>query len=360
MPRRLLFRPARLSWGEGLFFLALFVLLPLLSDVEFTLNEAPAGGLSRSLLLQRLVYGLLSLPPYGLYYVLVLPLLLRARYSWFGLLTLGFFGGLSVYTHYILYGLMQHLPFLPASLGQAAARYQQAQPWLHVSVVYVTRELLVLTALAYYRHAAQQQELLQAFQQQQLQAELRQLKQHLQPHFFFNTLNSIYSLALQQSPLTAPLVAQHADIMRHMLYYAQAPTVSVAQEVAFLRNYLAVEAVRYASTHAISFDTQGQPTGAVIAPLLLLPFLENAFKHGLQPALTPGYVHVLLVLFEQELVLEARNSIPPAGTPPTLGGGLGLATVSKRLALLYPQRHTLEISEEATAYSVRLTIQLTG
>lgn len=362
MLRRLLVRPARLRWGEGLFFLALFVLLPLLSDVEFALNEAPAGGLSWSLLLQRLVYGLLSWPPYGLYYVLVLPLLLRARYGWFGFWTLAFFGGLSVYTHYILYGLIQYLPFLPTSLSQAAARYQQAQPWLHVSVVYVMRELLVLTTLAYYRHAASQQQQLQALRQQQLQAELSQLKEHLQPHFFFNTLNSIYSLALQQSPHTAPLVAQHADIMRHMLYYAQAPTVAVAQEVAFLRNYLAVEAVRYAPTHAISFDTQGQSAGAVIAPLLLLPFLENAFKHGLQPALSPGYVHVLLVLFEQELVLEVRNSIPPAGTPstPTLGGGLGLATVTKRLALLYPQRHTLEISEEATAYSVRLSFRLAG
>jgi hypothetical protein len=350
-------RPARLHRGEVLFFLALFLVLPLLSDVEFALNEPGAGGLRYSLLLERLVFGGLLLPPYVLYYQLVLPLLLRARYAWFGLLTIGFVLGLNAYTVYVVYGLAQHLPFLPAAVGRAAARYQRAPVWLHVSVAYVMRELLVLTALAYYRHAARQQRRVQDLQQQQLQAELIQLKQHLQPHYFFNTLNSIYALALQQSPQTAPLVAQHADIMRHMLYDAQAPTVPVAQEIAFLRNYLAVEAVRYASTHAISFDTQGENQPAVIAPLLLLPFLENAFKHGLQPAHTPGYLHALLVVLEQELVLEVRNSKPPVGKAGPTGGGLGLATATKRLNLLYPQRHLLEITEEPTAYSVRVTIR---
>lgn len=355
---RALPRPIRLSWGEGLFFFALFVCLPLLSDVEFALDEASAGSLNRALLWQRLCQGIFLLPPYVLYYQLVLPLLLRARYGWFGLLTLGFFLGLSVYTQYVLYGLLQHLPFLPRSVSQAAARAQHARPWLHVSVAYVTRELLVLMALAYSRYAASQQQQLQALQRQQLQAELSQLKQHLHPHFFFNTLNSIYALALQQSPQTAPLVAQHADIMRHMLYYAQAPTVSLAQEIAFLHNYVQVEAVRYAATHVISFDTQGQPASVAIAPLLLLPFIENAFKHGLQPALAPGYLHILVVVFEQELVLEARNSKAPATRTNLATGGLGLASVTKRLALLYPQRHTLEINDEATAYSVRLSIQL--
>jgi len=358
MLRHSFFRPFRFSRGEAVFFLVLFLVLPLLSDVEFTLNEPGADAISSSLLLQRLVFGSLLLPPYLLYYLLVLPLLLRARYGWFSLLTLGFFLGLNAYTVYVVYGLAQHLPFLPAAIGRTAARYQQAPTWLHMSVVYVTRELLVLTALAYYRHAARQQRRVQDLLQQQLQAELSQLKHHLQPHFFFNTLNSIYALALQQSPQTAPLVAQHADIMRHMLYYAQAPTVPVAQEIAFLRNYLAVESVRYASTHAISLDTQGENQGAVIAPLLLLPFLENAFKHGLQPARSPGYLHALLVVLEQELVLEVRNSKPPLEEPATSGGGLGLATATKRLALLYPQRHTLEITDEADTYNVRVTIQL--
>ena len=236
---------------------------------------------------------------------------------------------------------------------------QLARPLLHVSVVYVTRELLVLTALAYYQHAARQQRQLQELRQQTLQAELSQLKQQLHPHFFFNTLNSIYALALEQSPRTAPLVAQHADIMRHMLYHAQAPTVPVAQEIAFLRNYLQVEAVRYAATHRILFEAQAAASTAELAPLLLLPFLENAFKHGLQQALTPGYLLVVLVLFEQELVLEVANSKPAASTGKPASSGLGLATVTKRLALLYPQRHTLQLVDEPTAYRVRLTLQLT-
>ena len=121
-------RPARLRWGEGFFFLILFLVLPVLSDVEFVLNEASATGLHGTLLVERLVYGLLSLPPYALYYVWVLPLLLHGRYGWFALLTLGFFVGLSAYTQYVLYGLVQHLPFLPAALTQAAARYQLARP----------------------------------------------------------------------------------------------------------------------------------------------------------------------------------------------------------------------------------------
>lgn len=193
--------------------------------------------------------------------------------------------------------------FLPESLLVSARRWYSSSVILHFSLVYILRELIMVSALGYYRQSAAQRQRLHALTQHQLQTELDSLKTQLQPHFFFNTLNNIYSLALQQSIRTAPLIARHADIMRYILYRAKRQRVPLTEEVKFLTDYVAVESLRFSDQATIQFDTQGIHDRVCIEPLLPLPFIDNTFKHGLRQDIHGGFVHIVLVLIETELML---------------------------------------------------------
>ena len=184
-------------------------------------------------------------------------------------------------------------------------------------------------------------------------SELTYLKAQLQPHFFFNTLNNIYSLALIQSKDTAPLVAKLAEMMRYILYKSDEKLVSLKEEVAFLQNYVEVERIRYRSAIKINFETQGIDEESKISPLLLLPFIENAFKHGIEEEEKDGFVNIIICKTEDELTLEVSNSI--AKTKENLGG-IGLVNVKKRLEILYPNSHLLAIENDGIVYNVNLTL----
>lgn len=348
----------RLTRSEVAFFLVVFVVSPVVSDLEYTLNREPGSQLSSSQELIRTVYGILQALPFVLYYKLILPYLFRRRPLRFIALLVLFLALLDSYTKYAVYGGLANAWFLPKAITGPARVYYQAGVWLHFSLVYVARELFVVSVLGYHFQLMQQQRQIDQLQQAQIQAELSGLKAQIQPHFFFNTLNSIYALALQGSAKTAPLVAKHAQMMRYILHQAARPTVSLAQEVAFLQNYVAVEAVRYSDKIAIQFDVQYGSQPLSIEPLLLLPFIENPFKHGVADEMDTGFVSITLVVIDQELILEVANSIAPPVAPQPAVTGTGLVNVRKRLALLYPQQHALTIQAEATRYTLQLRLQL--
>ncbi|MFD0749184.1 sensor histidine kinase [Mucilaginibacter calamicampi] len=201
----------------------------------------------------------------------------------------------------------------------------------------------------------QQDEQMRALKEQQLMSELNYLKAQLHPHFFFNTMNNIYSLALKQSKDTAQVVAKLADMMRYILYEADQAKVSLKKEIDFLSNYVEVERIRH-EQNIIQFDIQGINEVATIEPLLLLPFIENAFKHGLEQETGKGFVTIILCVMEDDITLEVSNSKATLLNPST---GIGLQNVSKRLELLYPNGHVLQVDERAETYNVTLTLQLT-
>jgi LytS/YehU family sensor histidine kinase len=151
-------------------------------------------------------------------------------------------------------------------------------------------------------------------------------------------------------------------MMRYILYNSSSRKVSLDQEIGFLENYTQVESIRYGEKISINFDRQGINNRAMIEPLLLLPFIENPFKHGAAKEVENGYVRIVVCLVENELIVEVMNS-KPAHQPgrvagETAGEGIGLKNAAKRLALLYPGKHHLEINETETDYELRLTLQL--
>ncbi len=357
MRQPLSFRGLTLTRTEIVFFVTIFLLFPIAVDFEYNIYEKTGSGPAVALVIERLVYGLLGMIPYLVYYKIIVPFLFQKRYLVYAVLVVLF----MVFLHFSMrldHWLVSKMTFLPSQTVLSATKWFGFRHVLfQFSIIFVFRELLMITALAYYVRSAAQEKQMQLLRQQQLETELNYLKIQLQPHFFFNTLNNIYALALEKSDQTAPLIAKHSEMMRYILYDAADQKVRLSQEIVFLRNYVDVESMRHAKSVDIRFDVQGVGDSVIIEPFLLLPFIENAFKHGLREETGAGFVHIIICLIEKELTMEVRNSKTAAGANVTGVKGIGLRNAADRLALLYPM-HSLAVNETDSVYEIILTLTL--
>ena len=342
---------------EIVFFITYYILFSVFSGLEFDLLEKK--DISRSLqeIPERLLYAVIAMLPGIVFYKLIIQrYLFNKKYLFFLVALMFYLFLINSYLHYG-YWLISKLSFLPDSITANAARWYKSKSPLHFSIIYMLREFLVLTALAYFIRAAKQEKKIAELSNRQLHSELSLLKAQVHPHFFFNTLNNIYSLILQRSDKAAPLVEKYAGIMRHLLYNSSIGMVSLKSEIVFLKQYTEVEAVRYPISISISFEQQGISPGAMIEPGLFLPVIENVFKHGISQETGDGFLFILFSQAEHELSVEVSNSIPVEKVVST-ACGIGLQNVKKRLELLYPEMHTLIIRNEDFTYSFSLTLQL--
>lgn len=197
-----------------------------------------------------------------------------------------------------------------------------------------------------------------ALENAQLTTELQFLKAQINPHFLFNTLNNLYYLAYTQSPNTPEVVARLAQMMRYLLEESNQPTVPLSQEIEFMRSYLHLEKLRLNHAVPLTFEVDGELTGVAIAPLILMTFLENAFKHGVQNNDPTAWVRVCLRVTPTGCDYTVANSRLPTPAPTPLPG-TGLLNVRRRLALSYPGRHKLRFDDTPAQYQVHLTLHLT-
>jgi len=188
------------------------------------------------------------------------------------------------------------------------------------------------------------------------EAELQALKAQLQPHFLFNTINNLYALARVKSDRTAPVALKLAQLLRYVLYESQKPSVPLRQEVQLLRDYVELEKIRFDDDRlVVHWQAELDDPAQDIAPLLLLPLVENAFKHGASEQRDAARVAISIVLNNKVLAVKIENSKSPetsGHTPP----GIGLQNLRQRLALLYPERHSLEIEDGAGVFVARLRV----
>lgn len=200
----------------------------------------------------------------------------------------------------------------------------------------------------------------QELENQTMQSELRFLRSQINPHFLFNTLNSLYALTLKKSDTAPEIVIKLSDIMRYMLYECNEKQVLLSKEVAYLQNYLDLERLRQGNKLDIRFDIKGQVGAQRIAPLMFIPFLENSFKHGLSHHLNKGYVYMELNAGLDDIDFYIENSKPDAPPPQNhrRSGGIGLVNVRRRLDLLYPGKYNLKIEETPKSYAVRLHLNI--
>ncbi|MCC8409984.1 histidine kinase [Mucilaginibacter sp. UR6-1] len=193
-----------------------------------------------------------------------------------------------------------------------------------------------------------------------LKAELDALKGQLHPHFLFNTLNNLYSLTLQNSPKSSNAVLGLSEMLRYMLYECNTDLVSLSNEVSMLKHYTDLEQLRYEERLDLTFNITGNLDGLYIAPLLLLPFIENTFKHGASEKLGHNWININLSVNGNVLKIKASNSKPEQvkSNADRHFGNIGLQNVKKRLELLYPRQHSLKILDDDEAFLIVLELTL--
>ncbi len=193
-----------------------------------------------------------------------------------------------------------------------------------------------------------------------IETELQSLKNQINPHFLFNTLNNLYALTLKKSDQAPEVVLKLSDMMRYMLYECNEKEVLLEKEFRYIRNYIELEKLRYSANTEITVSIDDELMDRRLAPLLLIPFVENSFKHGSQSSLEKAFIHIDAKLQDEELFFSVENSKPPVvpgQIHPKKQGGVGLTNVYKRLELIYPGRHNLQIDDMPDSYSIKLVIQ---
>lgn len=193
----------------------------------------------------------------------------------------------------------------------------------------------------------------------QKEMELNYLKEQVNPHFLFNSLNSIYALSRQQSAETPDVVMQLSELMRYQLESSREDTVLLKEELEFIENYLLLEEKRLSKRCKIEFLIEGDLLDLRIAPMLLIPFVENAIKHGAQSTNEQSTIDISVSIKDDTLHFYVDNSKPPIASASTRNG-LGLENVRRRLMLLYADAHVLEIDDLEKVYRVNLSIDLTA
>jgi len=286
-------------------------------------------------------------------YVLVPKLLNRKKYLLYIPCTVALLFAYSYLSYFILNRIPgQWLPSgLAAYINRINPNYDILEGFFAFTITY---------ALKYTWLTLSTQNKVLALQKENLQLELKALKAQVNPHFLFNTLNNIYALALQKSEQTPGMLLKLSSMMRYLLYECNVPQVALQKEIQFINNYIELEKIRHNKNVQINFSLSGNAANSEIAPLLLIPFIENSFKHGVNASIGKGWVDINLSAMEEKISLSVVNSMAGNHVNGSAQKGIGLENVKKRLQLLYPGKNMLNLEEEKEKYSVNLDINLNG
>lgn len=239
------------------------------------------------------------------------------------------------------------LPLLPTEYYMVS--FTDAEVLVTIFLIYLVFTTLLKLSKSWYQ--------LQRVEKEKLSIELNSLKSQVNPHFLFNSLNSIYSLALSKSDQTAETVLELSNLLRYMLYEVGDDKVELAKEIEMLENYIELQKLRADQSTNISFNITGDPSQVKIAPLLFFPLVENSFKHGVKGVSDAAYVDIQLNL-NQGIEFSIKNN---KGQVDDMEqgkyGGIGLENVKRRLALIYPEKHSFRVNETETDFEVKLTIR---
>ena len=224
---------------------------------------------------------------------------------------------------------------------------------LRLVIITGTYAFLIRLAISWFETQKRQSELIL----QTKSSELALLRSQVNPHFLFNTLNNIYSLVYRKSEDAPAAVMKMSAIMRYMLYDATTDKVLLDKEIEYLKSFIELEKLRIKHKDSVSISITGEIEGRTIAPMILIPFVENAFKHGSKNVLNAG-IRINLSVDPQQILFEVTNALrknAPASTDNM--SGIGLQNIKRRLELLYPGKHTLEINQDEALFHVKLTIR---
>ena len=215
----------------------------------------------------------------------------------------------------------------------------------------------LMLAIKFYKNWYIKQQMSQQLSRENIQAELQLLKAQVHPHFLFNTLNNIYSFVLTKDNSAGGLVDKLSGIINYMTTEGEKPLVPLEKEIQLINDYIGLERVRYGNRLLMDIKINGKPANKMIAPLLLIPFVENCFKHGASIMRGQQWINLKIDIKNDQLDFQLSNSKPAQ----TINGnkkGIGLANVQKRLQLLYPGEYYLKTESTNDTFNVHLQIDL--
>jgi len=234
-------------------------------------------------------------------------------------------------------------------------------------LIYNTRDIYSLLAGTYFivflsagikltEYWFNEQQRKQSALKEKVETELKMLKSQIHPHFLFNTLNNIYALALQNSDQAPEAIIKLSELLDYLIYHGENELVPLDKEIALIENYIELEKLRYGNRLQASFERTGDPDNVKIAPVLLLPFVENAFKHGISQSRGKVWLKIRLEISNRSINFHIENSKPGSSSKVSIPGGIGLENLKRRLAILYENKYTLEIFDKEDIYTVQLNL----
>jgi LytS/YehU family sensor histidine kinase len=227
------------------------------------------------------------------------------------------------------------------------------------SAAFIFFIVLIATSLKVIKRSINERFLLQEIKAKQVQTELELLKTQINPHFLFNTLNNLYGMARKQEKATADGIARLSHLMRYMIHDSKVDRISLAKEIDQIKRLIELQKLRFSEEDKIDIDfkIEGRTKSVLIPPMLMIPFVENAFKHGISLK-APSFIHIQLKVEPEILQLSIRNSchdIP--GRKNEFNSGIGLQNVKRRLELLYPDSHELSTRKTGNVYEIKLVLE---
>ncbi len=217
--------------------------------------------------------------------------------------------------------------------------------------------VFIAIAIKFYKRWNEKDYHEQKVQREKVEAELQMLKTQINPHFLFNTLNSIYVLAMKKSEQTANTVMKLSDILDYILYRVNTPKIPISNEIRIIENYIDLEKIRFSDRVNLNFTSDITSKDIQIPPMLIIPFVENAFKHGVTKSMEKSWIKISIDEANQMLEIVVSNS-KSQNPIRNKTGGIGLVNVKRRLDLLYSDNYKLEISEKNNRYDVFLSIPI--
>ena len=285
----------------------------------------------------------LLFPVYFLYAKVIIPnFLYEKRYFWFSLLSVAVYGSI----HLLLILLYS---FIHPENSVTNINLHPYRSFFAFSSVTLMREgtwclvnMIFAASIAYLKKHFDDQELLLTLERDNLNFKLRYLRSQLNPHFLFNTLNSIYSLCLQKDDNAPAIVVRLADLMRYMIYDGMEERVPLNKEIEFIRNYVEIEKMRHRAD--VRFSVEGETDGIMIEPLLFTPFIENGFKHAFENTYTNAFIYITLKSEPGKVALSIiNNTTIDIETQATRIQGTSIANSKNVLEMLYPRSYALDI-----------------
>lgn len=222
--------------------------------------------------------------------------------------------------------------------------------------------IILAIAIKLFKLWIEKQQAVQEVTKEKLEAELKMLKSQIHPHFLFNTLNNIYGVTIRTSDKASDMILKLSSILDYLLYESDAAEVSLEKELHVIQEYIALEKVRYGDRLKVEFEIDGIIADKKIAPMLMIPFVENCFKHGAGKTRENAWIKIRVDVDKENLRIFIANSTKPGlqNEQQSTGKGLGLQNVKKRLEYIYNDRYKLDIQDKVEGFVVEMRIELNG